>query len=574
MSRRAATFLLTLLALFALPGDALVSSRTPSARDPATPAPHATKSALEARAPKATTVSRPRSVAAGGRQAAAAPTLSSTFNGLDRYSGRTRATATAPFHTHVPPDTIVASNGSTLLEGVNAALRLFSTFNPPGGVIDTKDLRTFFGAASADGFFADPHVVFDRDPDIFGNPGPRQRYYVVAIQRTGSGDMDPANNRSALWLAVSRSGNPGALGSDEWCRYRFDGKRNVGTAQESVADYPGLGTGPNFVLVTDNQITFAPNPVTRRSSFTFSMIRAFDKEVVANNAASCPFPRRWLIQSSITVKDGTAFTITPVQQLTRPSVLPDGSNPHYLLNTNCNLSTDICKGTDNRVNVWQIRCPTPSPGSNRCSVGSSPTVSRTTVAGNFPYIYPENGPTQPGTNEQLISGDTRMLSAVGNRNSVSGANTTECNFATPPPDPKETCWLYTRLTAGGGVTTRLDEQQLAGLGANTHAWMPGIAVNLQDQVVATVQVSNKNRFLGAMAFIKNKDAPWSTGFNLAWGSCARTGPPSVERRTGDYTGAHIDPGDVRSFWVAGERATAVPNLNGCNWATRIGRISP
>ena len=43
-------------------------------------------------------------------------------------------------------------------------------------------------------------------------------------------------------------------------------------------------------------------------------------------------------------------------------------------------------------------------------------------------------------------------------------------------------------------------------------------------------------------------------------------------RTGDYVGAHTDPGG-KKFWLAGERATLIGPL-GCAWETWIRKVTP
>lgn len=169
----------------------------------------------------ATTVGLPR------RAIAQVPTMPVLFDALDRPSAANNGIV---FN---PPDTIVAKSPNRILEGVNSALRLF---NNVGGTLQTADLNTFFGAATTNGRLFDPKTYFDRNA---ANP----RFFVVALQVAGRDDTDPANDVSRIWVAVSRSPDPANLAAGNWCRYNIEGRRNVGAANVSWADYPAIG-GP------------------------------------------------------------------------------------------------------------------------------------------------------------------------------------------------------------------------------------------------------------------------------------------------------------------------------------------
>jgi len=68
-----------------------------------------------------------------------------------------------------------------------------------------------------------------------------------------------------------------------------------------------------------------------------------------------------------------------------------------------------------------------------------------------------------------------------------------------------------------------------------------------------------------------------SSFFLANGNCQYLGS-----RTGDYSGAQVDPSDSSSFWIAGERVnlynlqnvTGFPPIWDCAWQTWIGRLQP
>ena len=120
-----------------------------------------------------------------------------------------------------------------MLEATNSAVRLFTNV---GGVIQTKNLNTFFGAPVGDGLLFDPKTYYDRN-------AANRRHYVAALQVSGRGDSNIGNNISRIWLAISRSPDPANLNAANWCRYAINGQLNAGTTNANWADYPGLGTG-------------------------------------------------------------------------------------------------------------------------------------------------------------------------------------------------------------------------------------------------------------------------------------------------------------------------------------------
>jgi hypothetical protein len=466
-----------------------------------------------------------------------AATQSALFEGLNRFTGRHVGTGTI----FAPPDTIVARSPITSLEAVNSALRLFNNKN---GVVSTMDFNTFFSAPTTGGFVFDPKVYYDRNSAT-------PRYVVVALQKTGDNDTNAANNTSRIRLAISRTPNPTTLASSQWCRYNIEGRRNVGSANESWADYPGLGAGADALLVAVNQFRFpSPRP------FTFAIVHAWRKVAAYNNATACPSITRFTFQPSATEDDGTSFTLQPVQHYTSPSSFTGTANPAYLVNNSFSGS--------NNYHVWRVR-----------NVATSPTMSNTTgratVSAGVVLATPPDSP-QPGTAATLDTGDPRVTQAAGRGNVIHHVNGNRCNFA--PSAATESCWLYTRSTVGqaatGNPSAVRNEFRHSGFGSGTFAYWPGVAVNSANNVVTPMQFSSASVFLQGRASYK----PLTTGgftqtFAFAPGTCAQT----TTNRTGDYVGAQADPSNT-NLWVAAERATTVTGLSGCNWSTRVARITP
>jgi hypothetical protein len=214
----------------------------------------------------------PQPPPSGGPVQAAMPTL---FDGLDRPQAQNNG------FVFTPPDTIVGKSPNRILEGVNSAVRLF---NNSGGIIQTLNLNTFFGAPTTNGLLFDPKIYFDRN-------AANRRFYVVAVQVAGRGDTSTANDVSRIWVAVSRSPDPANLAAGTWCRYNIEGRRDVGTANVSWADYPQIGAGRDSFSFAMNQFRFA------NDSFTFADVRVWDKNVASNNATSCPTVPRFTFRT-------------------------------------------------------------------------------------------------------------------------------------------------------------------------------------------------------------------------------------------------------------------------------------
>jgi hypothetical protein len=457
-----------------------------------------------------------------------APSASITVN----FAGLNRQTAANNGFVFFPPDTDLAKSTNRVVEVVNSAIRLF---NNTGGVIGTSNLNTFFGASTTNGILFDPKVVYDRN-------AANKRFYVVALQKKGDNDAVAANDVSRVWLAVSRSADPPSLAAANWCRYNIEGRRDIGTASQNWADYPGLGVGVDALVLSFNQFRFSsPRPFIR------SNVKAFRKLVAANNAAACPTIPFFQWDNAVGSVD--AFTLQPIVHVTSPSSFAGTANPVYLVSNRATSPSPTSR-------LWRIR-----------NVAGSPTmqfVSFNQIAGQ---TTPPDA-VQPGTALRLDTGDPRLMDGAGAGNSLSVVHTTGCQFGT---GAVESCWTYRRLNVGQSAalapTVAVAETHVAGFGENSFAFWPGVAMNNTLRAVSTVQFTDASPVtrLSAAAVGKNPGLFWSATFNFAAGGCAQT----LSNRAGDYAGAAVDPA-LTSFWVAGERALSIGGS--CQWDTRIARM--
>lgn len=452
------------------------------------------------------------------------------------FAGLNRLTAQNSGFIFNPPDTTMGKSPNRVLEATNSALRLFTN---AGGVLATANLNSFFSAPAASGLLFDPKVLYDR---LSSTP----RLWVVALQKTGNLDPDPANDFSRIHLAVARSIDPVTLAATGWCRYFLNGMRDPATVNRSWADFPQIGFGRDAFLLATNQFKFTNN------GFTFAILRAFRKLVAENNAGACPVIPFFTFQpAGGTVGNFDIFALQPVHANTAPSSFSGTTNPAYALSTR--------RGSSTVYHVWRVR-----------NVGGSPTLSQV-VLSNHSYAIPPSSP-QLGTGVLLDTGDNRVLAASGIGNSFEGTFTTLCNFTGGTAN--ESCTLSPRVNVGqnvfGSLTAAIVENPFTGFGDNIFAHHPSIALNLGLKAGASWLRSGAAFRLSSLALIKNPAAGWATVAAYAPGTCSYT----TTNRTGDYSGAQTDPSNLNSFWLGGEQAVAVPGLGGCNWATRIAQLVP
>ncbi len=460
---------------------------------------------------------------------AEAPTAPLIFDGL------TRPGAINNGFTFTPPDTTLAKSTNRIIEGANSALRLFTKAGSP---IATLNLNSFFGAPTANGLLFDPKVFYDRNAT---NP----RFFVVALQVAGRNDTSNTNNVSRIWVAVSRSPDPTNLSAPSWCRYNFDGRFNTGTTNVSWADYPVVGVGRDSFSIGLNQFRFTD------TQFTYALIKVLNKNVAENNAGSCPTIPNFTFRPSSTFADFSRFTLQPAQSYTTPSSFTGTTNPAYYLSTT--------RGSSNQYHVLRVR-----------NVASgSPTLNQVTLTGAS-YSMPPDAP-QPSSSVLVDTGDNRVLQVAGIGNQLTGIFTVLCNFTAGTPN--ESCTRTPRVrvdqTPGGAFTATLAENTFAGIGNNVYVHHPSIATNTALQSASNWESNGPGEFLRSKAFIKNVNAGWSFVSAYAPGACSL---PAGNARSGDYSGAQLEPTNATSFWLAGERTRTINGV--CQWSTRIANIVP
>jgi hypothetical protein len=441
-----------------------------------------------------------------------------------------------------PPDTTVARGDTRLLQAVNSSIALYDSV---GNQVDRKTLASFLGAPAANPPNVplppfDPKVLFDRNS---ANP----RFFVVATQYL----LNP--NSSTLWLAVSRSSNPATLAAANWCRYGISATSDFGTSFATFADQPNVGVGADSFVISANhfRIDFG--------SFTYVVIRAFNKLGLENNAAGCPTGVANVFRPASSSGDLNIMSLQPALHYSSPSSFNGTKNPAYLVNARWPPSTTY--------RVWRIKDPA-GPG----AVGQLQVVD---VAGDFTFGLPPDAP-QSGTTVKLETDDARVWEAQAFGDSIWASHSTLCNIG---GGTTEVCVRVVRFNVGqdgsGNPTASIGQQITLGGGADIFYWMPSIAVNASQRTALAFLRSSPTTFLSSASTAKDAGvSSYPAASIFGTGTCARplerTGEPP---RTGDYVGAHTAP-DLASFWLSAEHAAIDPPGGGvCNWKTEIIQVN-
>ena len=460
---------------------------------------------------------------------ASGPGVLASFAGLDR------ASIDSPGTRSFPPDPSLAVGPTHLLEGSNKGLRLSARDGAAAAApLASLPLEDFFGAPADAGQVYDPKVVFDVDAN-------GQRFWVAAAQ------TDHERRTSSLYLAFSKGPSPADLDRRHWCRYRFEGAYQgpdpqPGEPAPAWADYPSLGTGTDAVVLTSNHYRFGDN------LFAHALVRAIDKGSVE---AGCGPLRSWVFQPAAAFGDRGVITLQPVRQATRPASFPHAVRPIYLLNT--------LRPPAAAYRVWRL-----------ANVGTgAPILERIDVPAPG-YDVPPPTP-QLGSRLLIETGDARLIQAVGVGNTLWASHSTICDAGDGVP---ESCARVVRIQIGKGkapgitYTARLTEVLNFGGGDGVSFWMPTVAANRDRRIAVAFLTSSADAHLGSAWTAKSPDAPAFPLRTLADGNCGR----ASSTRAGDFLGAQVDPVDLQTLWLIGERAWHQGRT--CSWQSWIVRVDP
>lgn len=358
--------------------------------------------------------------------------------------------------------------------------------------------------------YFDPKVIFDR----FTN-----RFVIIGLI------FNDNPRKSALFISISKSPNPASLEASDWCNYRL-----ATVLEGSWADFPAVGVNENFLVVTTNQFGFAD------SRFKSVVVRAISKNVF-NNASSCPA----ISTTKFVLKDGSSFTLQPAVHNSSGNL---ASKPLYMV-SNLNGSSTI-------YFLWRLT--------------ANPTqLSKIQLEGSG-FDSPPNA-RQKGGGALLDTGDDRVLQTVFRNGEIWAVHSTACRIGSSTTNVS--CVRVIRFAPTDSGAS-VDLEKTYGV-LNQFIWMPAIAVNKNGDAAVVFQRSSQSLFLSsAVNGKKNSVVNFDNLSVVKGGTCHyELVPTGGTNRTGDYTGAQVDPIDDVTFWLAAEFSARLAGSTRCLWATQI-----
>lgn len=445
-----------------------------------------------------------------------APAVTRSFAGLTYVASGRRET----------PDVSLARSPNRVLQATNGALRLFDT---TGTVRATRFMDTFFGLTGIAVGTTDPKVYYDR---LATNPR-----LIIAVVGLGT--------PRGLHLAISRKPDPDTLNTADWCRYRL---AHPSIAPQVFVDYPGLGAGPEHLIVTTNHF--------ERTGAGGGLVRLIEKAAYANSV-NCPVAPA---VTSIFVATGLESlavglrTLQPVQYGTSPGTVGGLTTLGFLVSALDYGTRAYRIFSLQRNSNGQLVLPLP--------------FSEVTSAKR--YFQPPPARQTSETANSLDSGDGRVLQAVGYGNSVWFTQTTGCNNS-GTSGVNESCIRVLRAEitprpGAPGVT--LAQQFNLGAGFGVFLWMPSIAVTLNGSIALAYHHGSANAPMGVAMAVRPAAGSQFVTLQIDAGSCTKAGGV---RRSGDYLGAQADPGGT-TVWLAGERLSTQEGT--CQWTSIIKEVLP
>jgi Ca2+-binding RTX toxin-like protein len=427
----------------------------------------------------------------------------------------------------IPPDPMGAAGPTHLVSVVNRSVDILN--KSTGALVSQTDLGTFFGQPAADNLF-DPKVRYDSYAD---------RFVIVALEVAGTDDGLSSNNVSRIHVGVSDDSNP----EGTWHRLDINAMQTIG-GSAGWADFPGLGVGPDAVLVTANYFRFDT------VAFQDSRVWIVPKAPLYSGGAG-----------SATVHDPTPSALAAFQPAHMFGT-PPGAVGGYLIAA----GVQDFAGND-FVRVVTIENPLATP----------PTFTQTDVALGGNVFDPSFVPDAPqkGSTSLVDSGDPRMFDAMWRGNRLWAVNTIAP--LTGGDAGEATAHFYEIDTSS---TPTLVQQGNAGgddIDPGAYTFFPSIVANSVGTVGIGFALSSPNHFPGSYYTMRLTSDPVGTVQNT---EVLRAGADfyvrtfgSGRNRWGDYSSIALDPTDETKFWVfnenAGTRGTVFAGEDG-RWETYFG----
>jgi hypothetical protein len=438
----------------------------------------------------ATRLSHPHSLSAAASIQQAAPLAQTTskslvvnsgapgfgFNGISHFDQR-QASSGNQFSVEPPNPSIASANGF-VLEGVNNAVRIFTTSGTPA--IQTISSNQLFGVAPAINRTTLVRGVFPTDMRVYFDEG-ISRWFVLQRAQDNDSAGNPLNS-SHIYLAVSQAADP----TMAWNVYVMDTTNAANPACPCLLDFPQIGSDQFGFYISANE-------------YNTSLLQFADTTILAISKAQLGAGASTPNMSKFTLPTTTGFEFS-IQPATTP---PGASNFIASGGVEFFVSSQAFFSTASSVGIWAM--------SNTASLqGASPApfLTQTTVS-TLNYVYP-NAATQPagpqpygnslhppGQLEFLDGGpDSRILSLA-----YAGAQLYTTFAAQVQDDNGVTlvggCYLVLSPTLRSGVlAAKVVKQGYLSVRGN-HLLRPAITVNAQGTGVIGATLVGPNYYPSA-----------------------------------------------------------------------------
>jgi hypothetical protein len=489
------------------------------------------------------------------------------FNGMT-HSDQRLANSGNQFSIEPPNPSIAVANGN-ILEGVNNAVRVYTTSGAQ--LIPTIASNQLFGLGPAIDRTRTPNVygVYTTDMRVFFDQD-ISRWFVLQRSQDEDSSGNPLSD-SHIYLAVSQTGDP----TGTYNIYVMDTSNGGNVGCPCVDDYPQIGADRYGFYISANEYSIQdPN----NPYFNGAVVLAISK---ADLAAGNPTPKA--SRFAVPYFTGYEFAI-------QPASTPPGASPFLASGGVEFFVSSYPVGYDNNLALWAL--------SNTASLQTSNPnllLTRTTVS-TLAHVVPPYGVSQRSGNLTLGStlefldagyfSDSRVLSV-----SYSGGRlfVTLASAVLDANNNQVAGCLYVVFapTFRGGVLGATSPDKQGYLAAtNNHILRPAIAVNPQGRGAIAFTLVGPDYYPSA-AFVSidiTASAPSAIeivgagvlpedGFSgygpiPACPTCSGNGIA----RWGDYSTAVTSTDG--SIWLVSEYIPNLPRTPLANWGTFISQYLP
>jgi len=420
-----------------------------------------------------------------------------------------------------PPDTVVATGPSHVVEAVNSG---FAVYSKTGGSLQGyTTFSSFFSPLLPSGWSGslfDPRVVYT----VAGG----SHFVMLAIGR------DSVNQDSLVFVAVSQTTDP----TGTWWIYSYTPESANPSDADSWADYCGLGADEWGIYVTCNLFRWT-------GYFKYARLWSLNPAMYSGGSGN-----GWTFWDLQWNSGSTAFALQPV-------------TPYSSASDQATFFVNTFSSSGSQILLWKMT-------GDRTS---SPTLTRATIS-TATYNAIGQNVDQPGSSTDIDGGDARVMNGAYMNRKVYAVLTDDVNN-----DGRASGWRLFRLDVDGNS---LDWQDLtwSSTTASTggfYYFYPAITLDgsdLSDPNLAIygswtdteTAATSATRYASGLFKVfddqPNSDSGPFVSFEAGDASYVRL--DSINRnRWGDYSGAAYD-------WTTGNVWGAVEVASTSNlWRTRI-----